>query len=120
MRLHQIMVLLLATFIGLVIFMIFALDRPFAGDLGLRSDPYQIIYNQLMKPLRPHPPASIRTTAPLALRQRRLYVQLYRLDPVLGLRIARGMRWQRKSRSAAIPSISRTSVATVEGYGADS
>ena len=49
-RLHQIMVLLLATFIGLVIFMIFALDRPFAGDLGLRSDPYQIIYNQLMKP----------------------------------------------------------------------
>jgi len=44
------MVLLLATFIGLVMFMTFALDRPFAGDLGLRSDPYQIIYNQLMKP----------------------------------------------------------------------
>ena len=33
----------------LVIFMIFALDRPFIGDLGLRPDPYQLIYNHLMK-----------------------------------------------------------------------
>jgi len=42
-------VLLLATFIGLVIFMIFALDRPFRGDLGLRPDAYQLIYEHLMK-----------------------------------------------------------------------
>jgi hypothetical protein len=48
-RLHAIQVLLLATFIGLVIFMIFALDRPFRGDLGLGSGPYQLIYDQLMK-----------------------------------------------------------------------
>jgi Protein of unknown function (DUF4239) len=48
-RLHAIQVLLLAVFIGLVIFMIFALDRPFRGDLGLRPDPYQLIYDQLMK-----------------------------------------------------------------------
>jgi hypothetical protein len=48
-RLHGIEVLLLATFIGLIIFMIFALDRPFRGDLGVRSDPYQLIYDQLMK-----------------------------------------------------------------------
>src|SRR4029450_11181853 len=33
-RLHIIEVLLLAVFIGLVIFMILALDRPFRGDLG--------------------------------------------------------------------------------------
>jgi Protein of unknown function (DUF4239) len=48
-RLHGIQVLFLATFIGLVIAMIFALDRPFRGDLGLRPDPYQLIYDQLMK-----------------------------------------------------------------------
>jgi hypothetical protein len=49
-RLHGIQVLLLATFIGLVIFMIFALDRPFRGDLGLSAAPYQLVYDQLMKP----------------------------------------------------------------------
>jgi hypothetical protein len=41
---------LLAAFIGLVIFMIFALDHPYRGDLGIPSDPYQLIYDQLMKP----------------------------------------------------------------------
>jgi len=48
-RLHGILVTLLATFVGLVIFMIFALDRPFRGDLGLGSEPHQLIYEQLMK-----------------------------------------------------------------------
>jgi len=48
-RLHCIEVLLLAVFIGLVIFMIVALDRPFRGDLGIPADPYKLIYNQLMK-----------------------------------------------------------------------
>ena len=48
-RLHIIEVLLLAVFIGLVIFMILALDRPFRGDLGIRADPYQLVYDQLMK-----------------------------------------------------------------------
>lgn len=48
-RLQIIQVLLLAAFVGLVIFMIFALDRPFRGDLGLRADPYQLIFDQLMK-----------------------------------------------------------------------
>jgi hypothetical protein len=33
-RLHGILVLLLAIFIGVIIFMVFALDRPFRGDLG--------------------------------------------------------------------------------------
>jgi len=49
-RLHGIEVLLLAVFIGLVIFMIFSLDRPFRGNLGIRADPYQLVYDQLMKP----------------------------------------------------------------------
>ena len=48
-RLHGILVGLLATFIGLVVFMIVALDRPFRGDLGLSSAPYQLVYDQLMK-----------------------------------------------------------------------
>ena len=48
-RLHRIEVLLLAVFIGLVIFMIIALDRPFRGDLGVKADPYQLVYDQLMK-----------------------------------------------------------------------
>jgi len=49
-RLHVIEVVLLAVFIGLVIFMIAALDRPFRGDLGIRSDAYQLVYDQVMKP----------------------------------------------------------------------
>jgi hypothetical protein len=48
-RLHGILVTLLAAFMGLVIFMIFALDHPFRGDLGLPPEPYQLIYDQLMK-----------------------------------------------------------------------
>lgn len=48
-RLHCVLVVLLATFIGLVIFMIAALDRPFHGELGLGPEPYQLVYDQLMK-----------------------------------------------------------------------
>jgi nitrate reductase gamma subunit len=49
-RVHAIQVVLLAAFIGLVIFMTFALDRPFCGDLGLGPEPYQLVYEHLMKP----------------------------------------------------------------------
>ena len=48
-RLHIIEVLLLAVFIGLVIFMILSLDRPFRGNLGIGPEPYQLVYDQLMK-----------------------------------------------------------------------
>ena len=48
--LHAILVTLLAIFIGVVIFMTFALDRPFVGDLGVSADAYQLIYDHLMKP----------------------------------------------------------------------
>ena len=48
-RLHILEVLLLAVFIGLVIFMILSLDRPFRGDLGIGADPFQLVYDQLMK-----------------------------------------------------------------------
>jgi len=49
-RLHGILVTLLAGFMGLVIFMILALDQPFRGDLGIGPQAYQLIYDHLMKP----------------------------------------------------------------------
>ena len=45
---HRIQVGLLAGFIGLVIFMMLALDRPYRGDLGLKPRPYELLYEQLM------------------------------------------------------------------------
>jgi hypothetical protein len=48
-RVHAILVTLLAIFIGLVIFMTLALDWPFIGDLGVSADPYQLVYDHLMK-----------------------------------------------------------------------
>lgn len=49
-RLQAIQSGLLAVFIGLVIFMILALDRPFRGDLGIPPDSYQLVRDQLMVP----------------------------------------------------------------------
>jgi hypothetical protein len=51
-RLHAVMVTLVAAFMGLVIFMIFAFDRPFRGDLGLTADPYQQVYDVVMREAR--------------------------------------------------------------------
>jgi ABC-type Co2+ transport system permease subunit len=47
-RVHRVQLALLAGFIGLVIFFILALDRPYRGDLGLKPKPYEIVYEQLM------------------------------------------------------------------------
>jgi hypothetical protein len=48
-RVQGIQVVLLAAFIGMVIVMTLALDRPFRGDLGLGPEPYQLVYDHLMK-----------------------------------------------------------------------
>ena len=48
-RLHMIMVVLLAAFIAIVMFVILAFDRPFRGDMGIGVEPYELIYDQLMK-----------------------------------------------------------------------
>ena len=48
-RIHRVQVGLLAAFIGLVIFIILALDGPYDGDLGLKPHPYEIAYEQLMR-----------------------------------------------------------------------
>ena len=47
-RLHVTLVLFLASFIGLVIFLTMVLDRPFQGHLALSPRPYQLVYDQLM------------------------------------------------------------------------
>jgi hypothetical protein len=49
-RFQALMVVLLALFVSLVIFVVFALDRPFRGDLAVSSDSYRLVYDQLMKP----------------------------------------------------------------------
>lgn len=48
-RLHTTLVLLLAAFIALVVFVIFAMDRPFRGDVGVGPDSFQLVLDQLMK-----------------------------------------------------------------------
>ena len=47
-RLHAILVTLLATFIASVIFVVLAMDHPFRGDLGISAESYQLIYEHLM------------------------------------------------------------------------
>ena len=49
-RLHRIQVLLLAGFMGLVITLIYAFDRPFHGDLSIGPGPYVFVKEQLMTP----------------------------------------------------------------------
>jgi len=48
-RLHAMLVSLVATFMALVIFMIFALDRPYRGDLGVSPEPYRLVHDHLMQ-----------------------------------------------------------------------
>ena len=52
-RLHAVQVTLLATFMGLVILMIYAFDRPFRGDLGLDPEPYELVYDKIMQSSHP-------------------------------------------------------------------
>ena len=48
-RLHAILVSLLALFIATVILVMYAMDHPFRGDLRLTAESYQLIYEQLME-----------------------------------------------------------------------
>jgi hypothetical protein len=49
-RLHMALVTLLTAFFAMVIFVVLAFDRPFRGGMGIESEPYQLVYDQLMKP----------------------------------------------------------------------
>jgi hypothetical protein len=48
-RMQTTLVILLATFIAMVIFMVLAFDRPFRGDVGIGPEAFELIYDQLMK-----------------------------------------------------------------------
>lgn len=50
-RLQGTLVVLLALFMGLVILMILAFDRPFHGELGIGPEPYQLDFKELMGPV---------------------------------------------------------------------
>jgi hypothetical protein len=48
-RVHMFLVVLLTVFFAMVIFVVFAFDRPFRGDMGIGAEPYEIVHEQLMK-----------------------------------------------------------------------
>lgn len=48
-ELQRVMVALLATTLGLLVFLIAYYDRPYRGPHGLKPEPYELIYEQLMK-----------------------------------------------------------------------
>lgn len=48
-RFQAMLVVGLAGFMAMVLFVIFSLDRPFQGDMAVTADSYQLIYDQLMK-----------------------------------------------------------------------
>jgi hypothetical protein len=48
-RYQAMLVVGLAGFMAMVLFVIVSLDRPFQGDMAVTADSYQLIYNQLMQ-----------------------------------------------------------------------
>ena len=48
-RYQAMLVVFLAGFMAMVLFVIFSLDRPYQGDMAVKADSYQLIYDQLMK-----------------------------------------------------------------------
>ena len=48
-RLHALGIALLGTLIAVVLFMIFAWDRPYVGEFGVDPGTYELVYDQLMK-----------------------------------------------------------------------
>src|SRR3954468_15466365 len=48
-RFQYLLLVGIAGFVAMVLFVIIALDRPFSGDLGITADSYQLIYDHHMK-----------------------------------------------------------------------
>ena len=44
------MTILVSSLIGLMVFLLAAMDHPFVGPISVPSDPFQIVYETLMKP----------------------------------------------------------------------
>jgi hypothetical protein len=52
-KLHAVLVALLATFIGLLIFLTAAMDNPFRGEFSVSPDSFQMVLDNVMKPSGP-------------------------------------------------------------------
>jgi len=48
-RFHAVLLVGLAGFVAMVLFVIVSLDRPFQGAMAITADSYQLVYDQLMK-----------------------------------------------------------------------
>ncbi|MGH7302024.1 MAG: hypothetical protein ACRELZ_01960 [Candidatus Rokuibacteriota bacterium] len=48
-RFQAVLLLGLAGFLAMVLFVIIALDRPFSGDMGITADSYQLVIDHYMK-----------------------------------------------------------------------
>jgi hypothetical protein len=49
-RMHLWMTVLTSSLLGLMIFLLAAMDHPYLGRLSVSSQPFQLVYDQLMKP----------------------------------------------------------------------
>jgi hypothetical protein len=49
-RMHLWMTAMTSSLLGLMIFLLAAMDRPYMGKLAVSSQPFQFVYDQLMKP----------------------------------------------------------------------
>jgi len=49
-RMHVWMTVLTSSLLGLMIFLLAAMDHPYLGKLSVSSEPFQLVYDQLMKP----------------------------------------------------------------------
>jgi uncharacterized membrane protein YfhO len=48
-RFQIFLLLSMAVFLAMVLFIIVALDRPFQGELGIPDDPYRLVRDQYMR-----------------------------------------------------------------------
>jgi hypothetical protein len=46
---HIWMTMLTSALLGLMIFLLAAMDHPYFGELAVTSQPFQLVYNELMK-----------------------------------------------------------------------
>ena len=49
---HFWMTVLLSSLLGLMIFLLAAMDHPFRGDLSVGAEAFEVVYDQLMKPVK--------------------------------------------------------------------
>jgi hypothetical protein len=50
-KLHRLMTILMSSLLGLMIFLLVAMDHPFRGELSVGPEPFEMIYEQIMKPI---------------------------------------------------------------------